>query len=208
MGKREDNREETCTAIIKAAEYEFGLHGYKATSINMIAVRAGLPKANIVYYFSSKEALYRQVLSHILSDWNNVFDRATIDDDPAIVLDQFIRTKLQQSMHKPRSSRIFAMEVLQGAEHIKEYLSTELTAWFSKRTRLIEGWIAAGKMQAVDPSSLIFMIWATTQHYADFESQILVLQNKKSYGKDDLTRIGDTVSAIILQGCGLVRPSS
>jgi len=205
MGKRKDNREEVRAVIISAAEYEFGLHGYKGASINMIALRAGLPKANIVYYFSSKETLYRQVLSHILSDWNNVFDRATIDDDPAVILDQFIRTKLQQSIQKPRSSRIFAMEVLQGGEHIKEYLSTELTMWFSKRTALIEAWIAAGKMQAVDPSSLIFMIWATTQHYADFESQVLVLQNKKSYTKDDLTRIGDTVSGIILQGCGLIR---
>lgn len=208
MGKRDENREEVFNSILNAAEYEFGLHGFKGASLNMIADRAKLPKANIIYYFTSKENLYKEVLNTIIFDWNNVFDKATADDDPAVVLDQFIRTKLQQSMNKPKSSRIFAMEVIQGASHIKDYLSTELSEWFKERTAVIDTWIAAGKMKAVDPSTLIFMIWATTQHYADFEAQVLVLKQKTKYSEEDLQSIGDTVSGIILRGCGLELPSA
>jgi TetR/AcrR family transcriptional regulator len=206
MSKRKINREEVSSRILQAAEHEFGLYGYKGASLQNIAKRAGLPKANIVYYFVSKENLYKVVLNEIASSWNDVFDKATIDDDPAIVLDNFIRTKLAQSIAKPRSSRIFAMEVLQGAAHISEYLREELRPWLQDRIRLIEAWIEKGKMKSVDPTSLIFMIWATTQHYADFESQVLTLLDQESYADSDVKRVGDTISQTILQGCGLSMP--
>jgi TetR/AcrR family transcriptional regulator len=208
MSKRKINREEVSSRILHAAEHEFGLYGYKGASLQNIAKRAGLPKANIVYYFVSKENLYKVVLNQIASSWNDVFDKATIDDDPAVVLDNFIRTKLAQSIAKPRSSRIFAMEVIQGAAHISEYLREELRPWLQDRINLIESWIAKGKMKAVDPTSLIFMIWATTQHYADFESQILTLLDQDEYAESDMIRIGDTISKTILGGCGLSMPSA
>eukprot|EP01036_Dinobryon_divergens_P051354 gene51354-68735_t len=34
-----------------------------------IAERAGLPKANLHYYFGSKQALYAAVLHHTLASW-------------------------------------------------------------------------------------------------------------------------------------------
>ena len=42
---------------------------------------------------------------------------------------------------------------------------------------MIQGWINAGKLAPVDPRHLIISIWATTQHYADFASQIEVLMD-------------------------------
>ena len=208
MSKRKINREEVSSRILQAAEYEFGLYGYKGASLQNIAKRADLPKANIVYYFVSKENLYKVVLNEIASSWNDVFDKATIEDDPAVVLDDFIRTKLAQSIAKPRSSRIVAMEVIQGAAHISEYLREELRPWLQDRINLIESWIAKGKMKSVDPTSLIFMIWATTQHYADFESQVLTLLDQEEYAESDMKRIGDTISKTILGGCGLSMPST
>ena len=206
MSKRQNNREEVFSRILAAAEIEFGLKGYNGASLQHIAERANLPKANIVYYFESKLNLYKAVLNRIVSSWNDVFDKATVEDDPASVLDTFIRTKLAQSLHNPRSSRIFAMEVIQGANHIQDYLKDELRPWFQKRILVLEGWIEAGKMRPVDPMSLIFMIWATTQHYADFEAQILSITDKDAYDEADLTRIGDMVSQTILLGCGLTVP--
>ncbi len=206
MSKRQSNRAEIFTRILEAAEVEFGLNGYSGASLQHIADRASLPKPNIVYYFQSKANLYKHVLNHILTGWNDLFDQATVDDDPAVILDAFIREKLELSFTNPRSSRIFAMEVIGGANHISDYLKEDLAPWLSSRVDVIQGWIDAGKMRAIDPSSLIFMIWATTQHYADFEAQILALTNKEAFIKDDLKRIGDTVSSIILAGVGLALP--
>lgn len=206
MSIRQANRIETLSKILAAAEQEFGLHGYSGASLQSIADQAGLPKANIVYYFQSKENLYKKVLNNIITGWNDVFAKATVDDEPASVLDQFIRTKLEYSFAKGRSSRIFAMEVLGGAHHISEYLKEELSPWFESRIRLINSWIEAGKMRPVDPASLIYMIWATTQHYADFEAQIQALNQDQALSEEAKAKVGDTVSGIILAGCGLTLP--
>lgn len=206
MSKREKNRAEVQARILDAAEIEFSLNGFAGTSFQNIAKAAGVPKANVVYYYSTKEALYREVLGRITRAWNDVFEHATEADDPAVVLDQFIRHKLQQSVNNPRRSRIFAMEILQGAPHHGDYLRHELRPWVRKRAEVIQSWIATGKMRKVDPLHLIFMIWATTQHYADFEAQVLTLLNRAEYEPEDIKRIGDEVSALILRGCGLEPP--
>ncbi|MBJ7539687.1 TetR/AcrR family transcriptional regulator [Marinomonas transparens] len=203
MSKRQSNREEVVGNILAAAEVEFGLKGYSGASLQFIAERAGLPKANIIYYFQSKANLYKQVLNQILTGWNDLFDRATVEDDPAVVLDSFIREKLKQSFENGRSSRIFAMEVIGGANHISEYLREELRPWLVSRIAVVQAWIDAGKMRKLDPQTLIYMIWATTQHYADFEAQVFALSDMTQFDAEDLQRIGDTVSAIILGGCGL-----
>lgn len=206
MSKRQSNREEVVVKILNAAEIEFGLNGYTGASLQHIAKRAGLPKPNIIYYFQSKGNLYKQVLDQTLMGWNDLFDQATIDDNPAEVLDGFIRVKLKHSFEKGVASRLFAMEVIGGANHIGDYLKEELRPWFMSRVALIQAWMDAGKMDQRDPASLIYMIWATTQHYADFEAQILALSGAESLDDDDLERIGDTVSGIILSGCGLSLP--
>lgn len=208
MSKRQANREEVFSRILEAAEIEFGLKGFGGASLQHIAERAGLPKPNIVYYFHSKANLYKQVLNNIADGWNDLFDKATAEDDPAIVLDSFIRTKLRQSFENGRSSRIFAQEVIQGAQYIGEYLKEDLRPWLQSRVAVIEQWMASGKMRRVDPIALVFMIWSTTQHYADFEAQIFALTGKESYDEADLQRVGDTLSAIILGGCGLQIPST
>ena len=42
---------------------------------------------------------------------------------------------------------------------------------------LFERWMAAGKLARVDARHLIFSIWATTQHYADFDAQVQMLMD-------------------------------
>ena len=207
MSKRQNHREEVFVKILEAAEIEFGLKGYNGASLQHVAERAGLPKPNIIYYFQSKANLYKQVLDQTLMGWNDLFDKATIDDDPAAVLDSFIRVKLKQSFEKGVASRLFAMEVIGGALHVGDYLKEELQPWFKSRVALLQSWMDAGKMRQCDPASVIYMIWATTQHYADFEAQVLALSGIESLGDEDLHRIGDTVSGIILAGCGLSLPT-
>lgn len=208
MSKRQNHREEVFVKILEAAEIEFGLKGYNGASLQHIAERAGLPKPNIIYYFQSKANLYKLVLDQTLMGWNDLFDKATSDDDPAVVLDSFIRFKLKQSFEKGVASRLFAMEVIGGALHIGDYLKEELQPWFQSRVALLQSWMDAGKMRQCDPSSVIYMIWATTQHYADFEAQVLALSGIESLKEEDLQRIGDTVSGILLAGCGLSLPTT
>ena len=74
--------------------------------MNAIASRAGLPKANVHYYFNSKLGLYVEVMRHILELWDTAFDDLTVDDDPATALAEYIRIKMEfrGAIRKPRRS--------------------------------------------------------------------------------------------------------
>jgi TetR/AcrR family transcriptional regulator len=201
-------RQKNEEAIIKAAEEEFARHGFKGTSMNTIAQNVGLPKANLHYYFSNKLGLYQAVLSNILELWDSTFNNLTVDDDPAEALARYIRAKLEFSRRHPKASRIYAMEVISGGETLSQMLSQDYQTWFRGRAAVFEAWSAAGKMDPVDPVHLIFLLWGSTQHYADFASQICRVTGTSRLTKQDYEVAGDNLIRIILKGCGMTPPSA
>ncbi|MDG9924608.1 MULTISPECIES: TetR/AcrR family transcriptional regulator [unclassified Pseudomonas] len=200
-------RQKNENAIIAAAEVEFARHGYKGTSMNSIAQAVGLPKANLHYYFSSKQGLYVAVLGNILCQWEKTLDSMTVDDDPAVALSRYIRAKVEFSRTQPLASRIFAMEVISGGQHLVTYYNQDSRDWFRGRVEVIQAWIDAGKMDPIDPANLIFLLWGSTQHYADFASQICLFTGKSSLKKVDFEDAADNLERIILKGCGLTPPA-
>ncbi|MHA6495311.1 TetR/AcrR family transcriptional regulator [Pseudomonas borbori] len=199
-------RQKNEDAIIKAAEEEFARHGFKGTSMNTIAQTVGLPKANLHYYFGNKLGLYQAVLSNILELWDSTFNHLQVDDDPAEALARYIRAKMEFSRRHPKASRIYAMEVISGGEHLSQMLNQDYRAWFRGRAAVFEAWSAAGKMDPVDPVHLIFLLWGSTQHYADFASQICRVTDSARLSKRDFEVAGDNLVQIILKGCGLTPP--
>jgi TetR/AcrR family transcriptional regulator len=196
---REQNRKN----ILAAAEDSFVKNGFKGTSMQSIADAAELPKANVLYYFKSKQALYLAVLDEIIRRWDESIDDMSEGDDPAEVLGNYIRAKVDLAIQYPNASKIFALEIIQGAPNLQDHLRSNLRAWVRDKSKIIQSWIDQGKMNAVDPEHLIFMIWSTTQHYADFDTQILTVTNKLEYDDLDVQRIKDLLCTIILGGCGL-----
>lgn len=196
-------RERNHELILAAAEEEFALHGFRGASTQAIADRAGLPKANIHYYFKNKQTLYASVLESIMEVWNEVLEDVSADDDPKEVLTNFVRKKMELSYAKPKASKLFAMEIIAGAPNLKDYIRTDMRQWVRDKTRVFEAWIADGKMANVDPVHLIFLIWSSTQHYADFETQVLTLMNRAEYEPEDIDHITDFLTHMVLSGCGL-----
>jgi TetR/AcrR family transcriptional regulator len=155
---RERNREK----ILQAAEEEFALNGYKGATIQNIAERAGLPKSNVLYYFSNKTRMYSAMFDDILGRWNKVFSDVRPEHDPAEAIASFIRTKVEMSSRYPLASRLFAMEIIQGAPFLMDHLRTNMREWVRGRAEVIQHWIDDGRMADVDPVQLIFLIWSST----------------------------------------------
>lgn len=199
---RERNREK----ILTAAEQEFAHKGFGATTVQQIADRAGLPKSNVLYYFSNKKRMYYALMDDIMGRWNDVFSKVTPEDDPATTLAGFIHIKMEMSRTHPLASRLFAMEIIQGAPVLKEYLSTTMRDWVRERATVIQQWIDTGRMGNVDPVQLILLIWSSTQHYADFQVQILAIEDKDAYTKKDFKQAAEFLIKVILGGCGLAIP--
>ena len=169
---QQENRER----ILKAALDMFSRSGYRGTTLDEIAAAAGMSKPNMLYYFPTKQELYRTVLQGTLDDWLTPFSKLDPQGDPASELGAYISAKLAHARLNPKASRLFANEILQGAPLLEGTLKGPLKSLVETKSKAIRTWIADGKMVAIDPLHLIYMIWASTQHYADFETQMDALE--------------------------------
>lgn len=189
--------------ILEAAEEIFAEQGYRGATTAAIAARAGLPKANVHYYFGTKEALYRAVLDDILTLWLGELDRLTEDSDPAEALADYIRAKIRHSRERPLASRVYANEMIRGAKHTGDFLKSDLKSLVAAKSKVLESWVRQGKIEPVDPVHLFSVIWAATQHYADFEVQVSALVGRRQLAAKDYDAAAETVVRMVLRGCGL-----
>ncbi|PIB25130.1 TetR family transcriptional regulator [Amylibacter kogurei] len=164
-------REKT-EAILNAALDVFSKHGFRGSTIDMIATNAQLSKPNILYYFDSKETMHAQLLEHLLDTWLEPLEQISPEGDPVDEICGYVQRKLEMARDYPRESRLFANEILQGAPHIIDQLTGPLRTLTDSKALVIQRWIDDGKLAEVDPYHLIFSIWSTTQHYADFDVQV------------------------------------
>ena len=161
--------------ILEAALEVFSAHGFRGATLDQIAAEAGLSKPNILYYFDGKEAIHVTLLNQLMETWLDPLEQMNPEGEPLEEILAYIRRKLDMAQAYPRESRLFANEILQGAPRMGPHLEARLKPLVDQKAALIAGWAEAGRIAAVDPRHLIFSIWATTQHYADFEAQVNVL---------------------------------
>tara|TARA_R110002051_G_scaffold64384_2_gene117386 strand:+ start:1738 stop:2376 length:639 start_codon:yes stop_codon:yes gene_type:complete len=158
-------------AILTAGLEVFSQYGFRGATLDQIADAAGLSKPNLLYYFPSKETIHQQLLSGLLDTWLDPLRTMRADGDPIAEILAYAQRKLDLSRDFPRESRLFANEVLQGAPRLGDALP-DLKALVDEKAEIIRGWSKSGKITNIDPHHLIFLIWAQTQHYADFDVQV------------------------------------
>lgn len=161
--------------ILDAALDVFSVHGFRGATLDQIADAAGLSKPNILYYFSGKEEIHVTLLNQLMETWLDPLVEMDAAGDPLEELLAYVHRKLDMARDLPRESRLFAGEIIQGAPRMRPHLEADLKPLFDEKCAVIQNWIDAGKLAPVDPRHLVFSIWSTTQHYADFDTQVRVL---------------------------------
>lgn len=161
--------------ILEAALDVFAQEGYRGATLDQIARSAGLSKPNMLYYFNGKEEIHVTLLNQLMDRWLDPMRRIDPAAEPLEEVLRYVARKFQMSREYPRESRLFANEIVQGAPRMGPHLESDLKPLVDDTAVVIQGWIEAGRLAPVDPHHLIFSIWATTQHYADFEAQVSVL---------------------------------
>jgi len=203
MMKQQQIREQNKRRILDAAQREFVKNGFKGTSMQHIADGAGLPKPNLHYYFKNKLGLYMAVLDEMLSLWNRGAEEISPEDDPATALSGWISNQLRQSQCYPNASKLFAMEVIQGAPRFRNHLEQHQKPFLESRVAVIESWIAQGKLPRLDPYRLIVLIWSSTEYFANFEAELCLLTGKTQLSNEDFADASEFLVDIILRGCQL-----
>ena len=158
--------------ILDAALQVFSENGFRGATLDQIAAVAGLSKPNMLYYYASKEMIYRTLLNRLLEAWLQPLENIDPSGDPHKEIMRYINAKLEFSRMYPRESRLFAIEILNGAPRLSGELDGPLKVLVDRTARLFRNWMDEGRLAKVDPYHLIFSIWATTQHYADFAVQM------------------------------------
>ncbi|OSN09807.1 TetR family transcriptional regulator [Lonsdalea britannica] len=196
---RQDNE----AIILQAAEQIFARYGFKGATMALIAEAAGLPKANLHYYFGNKETLYYTVLDDILHDWLAPLDDFQPQADPKTAIERYVIHKMCFSFEHPEASQLFANEILQGAPRVHARLQTELRQLVDEKSAVLEGWIAAGKVKPLDTRHFFFSVWSMTQTYADFSVQIAAVMGEDVGLSVQQQRATDHVLSCVFRICGL-----
>ncbi|CAG9298200.1 TetR family transcriptional regulator C-terminal domain-containing protein [Celerinatantimonas diazotrophica] len=189
--------------ILAAAERAFSQYGFKGTTMAQIAEEAGLPKANLHYYFSSKKNLYLHLLNRILTQWLDPMSEIYLEADPKIALEAYVRQKMRLVFDRPQASKLFANELLQGAKVLNGLLHTTLKQLVAQKSAVIEQWISEGKIKPIDSVQLFFSMWAMTQTYADFDVQINAVLGQSIHHHDQQERAIEHVLTMVFRSCGL-----
>ncbi|MND41158.1 HTH-type transcriptional regulator RutR [compost metagenome] len=176
-------QEEKEELILEAALDVFSQNGFRGSTIDQIAEAAGMSKPNLLYYFRTKKAIHRQLIDRVLTTWLEPLRVFDADGDPESEIRSYIRRKLEMARDFPRESRLFANEILQGAPRIEDELKGPLKALVDEKAGVIRTWSRAGKIARCDPYHLIFSIWSTTQHYADFDVQVRAVLGQAHSGE-------------------------
>jgi len=191
-------REIAVVTILDAAQKVFAEHGFSGASIAEVARVAGIPKANIHYYFSTKETLYQEVLRRTMQEWLGGCEAWLKPDMPATeALEGYIEAKLAFSRSNPQASRVFAHEILGGARYLQDYISSTLREAIRPFEATIAVWMDRQEIPRGDPLHFLFCLWAMTQWYADMQPQLTGLLGQKSLEEKDFSAAARTILSLV-----------
>jgi TetR/AcrR family transcriptional regulator len=192
-GGRTRIQERNRAAILEAGLAVFSAQGFRGATLDQIARTAHLSKPNLLYYFPSKEAIHVALLKELLDAWLAPLRDLDPEGAPVEEVLAYVRRKLELSRSFPRESRLFANEVLRGAPHLTEVLGGELAALVEEKAGVLERWMTEGRLARMPAKHLVFSIWALTQHYADFDTQVRAVLGE---GHDPFAEAGEFLDTL------------
>lgn len=186
--------------ILEAASEEFAAKGFDATQTRDIAARAGVPKANLYYYFQSKENLYSRVLLKFVEPLLKASAALRESDDPVVALQAYIQARIRIARENPHTSKVFSYELLLGAKQLPEECRHLLQVEAQRNVDCLRSWIDRGLLASADPEHLMLFIWSATRTFTNLGWQISHLSGTKTPGDADYKAAAATITQLVLRG--------
>ena len=186
--------------ILRAAKKLFAQRGFGGVSLDHIAREVGASKQNLLYYFPSKEELYRRVLHGVLDVWLSYMDALSQrPDDPERAIREYIAGKLRFSREHPDDSRVYANEVVSGAPLFSAEIAERVIPALQADVAIFNRWAEQGLCRPVDGRHLMILLWASTQVYADWASQIGLVLGKSELDLEDFQAAENLIVDMVLR---------
>jgi TetR/AcrR family transcriptional regulator len=98
------------------------------------------------------------------------------------------------------------MEVISGAPLFGDQIRERVVPLVRKDIEVFERWIAQGRIAPVNATHLLFAIWAMTQSYADFATQMALVLNRKQLTRKDFDDAEKMIVDMVL--CAVAIPAA
>lgn len=154
--------------ILEAAEELFAEAGFDAVSMNAVAERAGVSKANIFHHFSSKNALYLAVMRHACRRGNPLADTLEGGEGSFVErLHRFARIHLANILDNPRTSRLILREVIANdPQRGRELAENVFGDNFARLVAILRAGQERGELRAdLDPGMVANLLIAANLYY-------------------------------------------
>jgi TetR/AcrR family transcriptional regulator len=189
--------------ILAEAERQFARFGFEGVSLDSIAAELGLSRQNMLYYYASKEQLYGAVLDSVLASWLSSMDTLARENDPRAAIDSYIRAKLRFSQERPSGSAVFTREIMAGAPRYAEQLARNVIPMLRADVRTFERWAREGLIAGIDFTHLMFVIWSSTQAYADLSTQFALYLGKRKLTERDFESAHALLTEVVWKSLSL-----
>jgi len=187
--------------ILAAAETLFAEQGFDAVSMNAIAEKAGVSKANIFHHFSSKNALYLAVLSAACKESSARLEMLEHSQGSFVErLAHFADGHLAAILEHSNMARLVLRDLLEnGADRGRELAEQVFGSNFAKLVEIIRDGQARGELRTdVDPAMVAVMLIAANVYF--FEARDLLRHYPDVDFANDPQRYSKNMLSLLLEG--------
>ncbi|MDG0853020.1 TetR family transcriptional regulator [Pelomonas puraquae] len=184
-------------AILAEAERQFARFGFEGVSLDSIAAVLDMSRQNLLYHWPSKEELYRAVLDSVMDEWMACMTAITEASEPQAALNAYVEVKLRFSRDRATGNAVFTREIMAGAPRYQDVLKARVMPLLHADVERFERWADEGLIRRVDFMHLMFLIWSSTQAYADLAPQFALYMGKPRLEDADFEAARQLITSLI-----------
>ncbi|MBD2529361.1 TetR/AcrR family transcriptional regulator [Nostoc flagelliforme FACHB-838] len=160
-----DNSVDKVEQILQGAMQEFLQHGYAGTSMDRVAVAAGVSKATVYSHFQDKEGLFKVLLEQLASKKNNsIFGTEPIEGEPAAILHQ-VATKALEQMINDKEHSAFMRVLIGESGRFPELAQICVRAMIKPVAETLTEYLAAPELKIPDPEATARILIGALVHF-------------------------------------------
>ncbi|MBN3911260.1 MAG: TetR/AcrR family transcriptional regulator [Nostoc sp. NMS1] len=160
-----DNSVDKVEQILQGAMQEFLQHGYAGTSMDRVAVAAGVSKATVYSHFQDKEGLFKVLLEELTSKKNSsIFGTEPIEGEPAAILRQ-IATKALEQMINDQEHSAFMRVVIGESGRFPELAQICVRVMIKPVAETLTHYLAAPELKIPDPEATARILLGALVHF-------------------------------------------
>ncbi len=184
--------------LLREARECFANQGFDGTSLNDIAAGVGIRRPSLLHYFPNKEAIYREVLEHALTEWGLRIEQALGNDlNGWDLVDWVLEASFEFFRLNPAVVTIVRREALSDDKHLGYNLGTALRPFFLRSVAFFEREMDAGVFKRQDAEQLVITGYGALLTYFSDHTMVLGLLDRDPFSVESLEARFDHLKAFM-----------